>query len=161
MPRNTDPRFMNSLGHYDDSLFQKWYYQQNRERKLKMQAEYRKANPETTKAAVDNWRKYNPEKRKASSLSYYHRNKEKYIAKAAARRAKKLQAMPSWLDESDLKAIETLYKQSIKMNKEAGKIVSHVDHIIPLQGKNVSGLHVPWNLQLMNAIENLRKHAKY
>lgn len=71
-------------------------------------------------------------------------------ANTAAYRAAKLQRTPPW---ADLKAIEQVY-----IDRPEGR---QVDHVIPLQGKNVSGLHVLDNLQYLTGPENSSKGNSY
>ncbi len=68
--------------------------------------------------------------------------------------------MPKWLSEDQLKAIKTEYALSQWCSEVMG-IKYHVDHIVPLKGKDVCGLHVPWNLQVIPAVENIRKSNKH
>lgn len=81
---------------------------------------------------------------------YYAKNKEKFRAKSAKYRAARIQRTPSWVDSKEL---EEIYK-----NCPQGH---HVDHIIPLQGDLVSGLHVPANLQYLKAEDNIKKGNNY
>jgi len=67
---------------------------------------------------------------------------------------------PRWLIRDHHKEIYVFYLESAKLTKEIG-IFYHVDHIIPLQGENVSGLHVPWNLQILTNSENTKKGNKF
>lgn len=76
------------------------------------------------------------------------------------RRAAKLSATPSWLTKEQLLSILEFYKEAKKLEMLTG-IKYHVDHIVPLQGANVCGLHVPWNLQVIPAVDNIRKHNKW
>lgn len=84
-------------------------------------------------------------------------NPERVLAQLAYRRARKLQATPKWADKA---AILAIYKECVKITKETG-IPHQVDHIIPLNGVLVSGLHVESNLQIITAEENNKKNNKF
>lgn len=101
------------------------------------------------------WSKANPERRKEIVHKYDRANQAKRTAIQNKRRAALLKATPTWLSKAHLSQIEKIYEES-SLSAEP----THVDHIIPLQGKNVCGLHVPWNLQILPATENLKKHNK-
>ena len=79
---------------------------------------------------------------------------------SAKRRAIKLKRTPSWLTEDDLWMMQEAYSLAKEREQYTG-IKWHVDHVIPLQGKLVSGLHVPNNLQVITAYDNLSKSNKY
>lgn len=91
-----------------------------------------------------------------SDRNYRLRHKAQVAAKNNRRRCSKLLRTPSWLTQFDLDYIKHLYIQSEELSKITG-VRYHVDHIIPLQGVEVSGLHVPWNLQIIEATDNLKK----
>jgi hypothetical protein len=83
-------------------------------------------------------------------------NKGKRNAINSKRRAAKLQRTPPWLSKTQYKELQTWYYRAslIKIFTDEDW---HVDHILPLQGKLISGWHVPWNLQLLPRLENLEK----
>ncbi len=72
---------------------------------------------------------------------------------AAQRKAAKLLRTPAWADKE---AIRAVYALARKRTVKTG-IPHHVDHVIPLQGETVSGLHVDGNLRIITATENIRK----
>jgi hypothetical protein len=76
---------------------------------------------------------------------------------AYQRHTAKLKAFPKWANKE---AILEVYKKAKRIEKETG-IKQHVDHIVPLRGKNVCGLHVEYNLQVLSARENIAKNNKW
>lgn len=118
--------------------------------------EWRKENPEKRRESVRKWAKENLEKVRRKNRKWQKENSEKVTAISAKRRARKLQATPHWLTEYQYKQIELKYWISQFLTDYTG-IQHHVDHIHPLQGENICGLHVPENLQILTAEENLRK----
>ena len=85
------------------------------------------------------------------AVAWKKANPHKVNAKTAERRAAKLLRTPIWADMSAIK----------KVYEEAAKQCLTVDHIIPLQGRLVSGLHVHYNLQLLTKSENSAKKNNY
>ena len=78
-------------------------------------------------------------------------------AKTSEYRVKKIQATMAW---ANMKLIEEFYAEARRLEEVTG-IKFHVDHVVPLKGKNVSGLHVESNLQIIPAHVNLRKSNTY
>ena len=83
-------------------------------------------------------------------------NRAKSRAKVNQRGARKKVATPSWLTDEQSQEIISIYEKAARLSISTG-MKYHVDHIIPLQGKDVCGLHVPWNLQPLSARENMSK----
>jgi 5-methylcytosine-specific restriction endonuclease McrA len=92
-------------------------------------------------------------------LAYKERNPELYRELVNARRRRFRQATPTWLTAEQKMEIRLQYRLAIEMSRRAGKQYV-VDHVIPLQGETVCGLHVPWNMEVITQEENLQKSNK-
>lgn len=108
---------------------------------------------------LKSWRLDNKDKHCKSNAKWKKKNPIQVAVMNAARRAAKLKATPNWLTKDHLKLIEMQYGLAHYMTEVTG-MEWQVDHIIPLQGKNVSGLHVPWNLRVITASENCSKKER-
>lgn len=108
------------------------------------------------------WRELNPNSKtaKISKRNWKLRNPHRVQADGAKRRTSELQRTPKWLTNEDFWLIEEVYELAILRSKLHG-FSWHVDHIIPLQGELVSGLHVPANLQVIPWLDNIKKANKF
>lgn len=86
-------------------------------------------------------------------------HKTQVLADNKARRRKHRNATPPWLSRQQKSEIRQLYQIAITMTKTTGEQYV-VDHIVPLRGESVCGLHVPWNLRVITQEENLAKSNK-
>jgi hypothetical protein len=131
-----------------------------------------KWNKQNAEKYKDNCKKHkqeNPEKYKAYKAKEYAKNKDAYAryrknyasskhgrgirqALERERQLRKTKATPPWLTKEQRRQMQEIY-----INRPQGY---HVDHIMPLNGKNSCGLHVPWNLQYLPALENIKKRNK-
>jgi 5-methylcytosine-specific restriction endonuclease McrA len=134
-------------------------YYNNKEAILKQRKEYYENNRDIVIERVGKWIKNNQDKVKIYRKNNYEKQKPFYLAKTAKRKAKKLNATPLWLNEIHHMQIQWYYAAA-KMMSETTGILHHVDHIHPIQGNGFTGLHVPWNLRVIKAEENLSKGNK-
>jgi hypothetical protein len=117
---------------------------------------------EAAKIKQREWRAANPRHAgtTASKRKYKRDNPEKVRADCVYRRLSKIHRTPAWLTMDDFWLIEQAYEIAAARTKMLG-FSWHVDHVIPLQGRLVSGLHVPTNLQVIPAVENIRKANRF
>lgn len=120
----------------------------------------RKDNPDFVNLINKNSYQRHKERLCQEKKEYRQANKGKIAALNAGRKKAVKQRTPAWLTDFDKLKIKCMYQMSAMYARENGEQF-HVDHIIPLQGANVSGLHVPSNLQIMKALENISKKNKY
>lgn len=127
-------------------LYKRKWAAQNKEKIREYDTEYRK-------------RQDRQEYMKQYLSEHQQQNKALWNHKNSIHRAKKLQRTPQWLNEDQLWFIKEIYELAQLRTKVTG-VEHHVDHIVPLKGKDVSGLHLPWNLQVIPWYENLSKSNK-
>jgi hypothetical protein len=99
-------------------------------------------------------------KRNVVSKQWKLNNPGKVRADTVKRRVAKMQRTPAWLTDDDYWMLEQAYELAALRTKMFG-FSWHVDHVLPLQGKNVSGFHAPTNVQVIPGVENVKKANRY
>lgn len=128
-------------------------YYKNHERCKEQRRQYRLRNIEKLRIRQKQQRQKHKDKIAAYNKKYKADNRHIYAASQKAREARIKKSMPIWVD---LTAMAAIYEEARKATIDTG-VKHEVDHIVPLQGRGVCGLHVPWNLQVLTKIENVRK----
>jgi len=157
------------------AAYMREYLDKNPDKREAQRARQRKRrldNPEEVRATDAKSKAKHADRVKARKAEYKRKNKEKvnayarmYLknnpgiansisAKKVAKRSKRITILT---DDAEIKMI---YKLATRMSRKHG-IKYHVDHIVPLNGKTVSGLHVSWNLQIITSEENIKKGNKW
>jgi len=92
--------------------------------------------------------------------AYRIANRAAYSVRDSVRRVQQKRGTPAWLTDEQKQHMRVWYVLRDIVIEQTGR-KWHVDHIVPLQGKLVSGLHVPWNMQLLEAKDNLSKGNRH
>lgn len=150
------------------------HYYANREREIAASRAWNLRNPEIVRANKRASYSRKHEKYRDAARQKYALNREKINAENAAwrkansakcaeikarRRAAKLQRTPAWLSADQKAEIFNCYRTAKEMSLMMQEKF-HVDHVVPLQGESVCGLHVPWNLDVVRGVENNQKYNK-
>lgn len=146
----------------------KRYAENNRAHMVARWRAYEEAHREERKAKNKAWRESNPGARIAYGKEYYAKNRQRLAERyakwlsanpsvnascSAKKRARKVRATPVW---ADMEAIKSVYADAARLTESTG-IQHDVDHIYPLKSAYVCGLHVHYNLQILEHSDNVRK----
>jgi hypothetical protein len=133
----------------------KAWYARNRDKHLRrVKDDYRK-DPQKFIARQKKY--YDPEKSKRYAAACKGRYPERFKLRASRAAALRRSRVPQWADHG---AIDAIYAEALSRSERDGRPY-HVDHIIPLCGRIVCGLHVPENLQILTASDNIKKHNHF
>lgn len=139
--------------------WRKWY-EANKETHHIRSKRWQATNPEKVRAAAKSWAAANPEKVAARTKRYRQMHPDRATALAVSSVARRAKRMPKWLSTDD----KWLLRQAYALAKQRTQLfgfVWEVDHIIPLRGATVSGLHVPTNVQVIPKALNRLKRNMY
>lgn len=139
---------------------------QKKKQKYSLDVEYRERVRNYQRDKSEHYRELNKVWYKDNREYVRQKVRERYQTNADTRaavkacpsqyRRSKVSSQPTWLSEKDKQRIKDMYLLAEDLQIVSGQRY-HVDHIVPLRGKNVCGLHVPWNLQVLPEDINLRK----
>lgn len=121
--------------------YDKRYYEENKEKRALNSAKWIAANQERRKKIMKDWYATNPH------LNAFYSSKWRKECRRAT---------PEWANWQE---IAQIYDDSTALTKETG-IQHHVDHICPVQGKTICGLHIHQNMRIIPATENVKKRAR-
>ena len=143
----------------------------NKRRKIQMRmtkvsksrAEYRPVSEKVRQKTLavcrfilDNFETLQRSKRCFYMKTWYNKNPDKVNTKAKVCGKKRKLRVPKWLTKEQIAYMDAVHMEAKALRK--GGLNVHVDHIIPLCGDNISGLHVPENLEIVPALDNLLKN---
>lgn len=132
-------------------------YRANRARNIEYSKSRAAQNPERNAAYSRRDYAKNADKRRTAKKASYDANKTPYVLRAIHRQEHIKRATPFWVD---IAAIKAIYVEARRLTMTTG-VEHHVDHVAPLRGRVVWGLHIPENLRIVTAEENLRKSNKF
>ena len=151
------------------------HHNANKEKNNAKHREWMIANREQVRLKEAEYWAKNKDKKAAKGKRYYEKHKDRLLAESAIWRkanpgkcraqsklgkARRANRVPPWLTKEHKRQIRRFYNMAQELTEKTG-IVHSVDHIHPLNGKLLSGLHVPWNLQVMTLADNVAKGNKW
>jgi hypothetical protein len=146
------------------------HYENQEQRKARFKADHAKRvleNPnfyaetyaryrESSLATAKQYYQDHIEERKAKQRLWSKTNRGTANALSKRYKLKKVNATPKWLTPEQIYNMQCTYKVAAQLSETSSQ-KWHVDHIVPIRGKDVCGLHVPWNLQVLPAKMNMQK----